>query len=214
MLNTPDSPNTPKLGMGSSSPSDSPADNNQDSYKDLGLAALVILAQFHGIAINAADIQHRYDVNGVGLDQSAWILAAREIGLKAKVSAQKLDRLHMAALPALAWREDGQHFILAKVDDERYLIQDLQQGRPVILTKDEFTDRYSGVLILVASRASILGSLAKFDFTWFIPAVIKYRRIFMEVLAVSVVIQLFALITPSWLCRIKEHTLTSMVIAM
>ena len=111
MLNIPDSPNTPELELGSPSLSDSPADNNQDSYKDLGLAALVILAQFHGIAINAADIQHRYDVNGVGLDQSAWILAAREIGLKAKVSAQKLDRLHMAALPALVWIEDGQHFI-------------------------------------------------------------------------------------------------------
>ena len=72
MLNTPDSPNTPKLGLGSPSPSDSPADNNQDSYKDLGLAALVILAQFHGIAINAADIQHRYDVNcgfgSIGMD--------------------------------------------------------------------------------------------------------------------------------------------------
>ena len=173
MLNTPDSPNTPKLGMGTQSPSDSPADNNQDSYKDLGLAALVILAQFHGIAINAADIQHRYDVNGVGLDQSAWILAAREIGLKAKVSAQKLDRLHMAALPALAWREDGQHFILAKVDDERYLIQDLQQGRPVILTKEEFTGRYSGVLILV----------------------------------VSVVIQLFALITPIFFQVVMDKVL-------
>ena len=76
MSNTPDSPNTPNQGLGSSPPSVTPADNNQDSYKDLGLAALVILAQFHGIAINAADIQHRYDVNGVGLDQSAWILAA------------------------------------------------------------------------------------------------------------------------------------------
>ena len=180
---------------------------NADLKSDLSLAALVILAQFHGIAINAGDIQHRYDVNGLGLDQSSWLLAAREIGLKAKVSSQKLERLHMASLPALVWREDGQHFILAKVDDERYLIQDLVQGRPVILTKEEFTGRYSGVLILVASRASILGSLAKFDFTWFIPAVIKYRRIFMEVLAVSVVIQLFALITPIWLCRIKAREL-------
>ena len=123
------------------------------------------------------------------------------------MSAQKLDRLHMAALPALVWREDGQHFILAKVDDERYLIQDLQQGRPVILTKEEFTGRYSGVLILVASRASILGSLAKFDFTWFIPAVIKYRRIFMEVLAVSVVIQLFALITPIFFQVVMDKVL-------
>ena len=103
---------------------------------------MAILSQFHGIAVNAADIQHRYDVNGVGLDQSAWILAAREIGLKAKVSSQKLERLHMAALPALVWREDGEHLILAKMDEERYLIQDLQQGRPVILSKEEFVGRY------------------------------------------------------------------------
>ena len=207
MPNTPDAFNSLQTDNDVNPSTVEPIHNTAQKLQDLGLAALVILAQFHGIAINAADIQHRYDVNGVGLDQSAWILAAREISLKAKVSAQKLDRLHMAALPALVWREDGQHFILAKVDDERYLIQDLQQGRPVILTKEEFTGRYSGVLILVASRASILGSLAKFDFTWFIPAVIKYRRIFMEVLAVSVVIQLFALITPIFFQVVMDKVL-------
>ena len=207
MPNTPDAFNSLQAENDATPSTADQLRDSEPNFQDLGLAALVILAQFHGIAINAADIQHRYDVNGVGLDQSAWILAAREIGLKAKVSAQKLDRLHMAALPALAWREDGQHFILAKVDDERYLIQDLQQGRPVILTKEEFTGRYSGVLILVASRASILGSLAKFDFTWFIPAVIKYRRIFMEVLAVSVVIQLFALITPIFFQVVMDKVL-------
>ena len=202
MPNNPDSIPTPIPSL-KSQPSDTDsASPHQDTHTDLGLAALVILAQFHGIAVNAADIQHRYDVNGVGIDQSAWLLAAREIGLKTKISKQNLERMHMAALPALVWREDGEHFILAKVDDERYLIQDLQQGRPVILSKEEFAGRYSGVLILVASRASVLGSLAKFDFTWFIPAVIKYRRIFLEVLAISVVIQLFA-----WLCRIKKHRL-------
>ena len=196
MQNSPDSIPTPTPSLESQPTNTDSASPHQDAYTDLGLAALVILAQFHGIAVNAADIQHRYDVNGVGLDQSAWLLAAREIGLKAKVSKQNLERMHMAALPALVWREDGEHFILAKVDDERYLIQDLQQGRPVILSKEEFASRYSGVLILVASRASVLGSLAKFDFTWFIPAVIKYRRIFIEVLAISV-----------GLCRIKKHRL-------
>ena len=70
-------------------------------------------------------------------------------------------------------------------------------GKPLLLSLADFAARFSGQLILVASRASILGSLAKFDFTWFIPAVIKYRRIFLEVLAVSIVLQLFALITPA-----------------
>lgn len=76
------------------------------------------------------------------------------------------------------WREDGQHFILARIEGERFLIQDLATGKALHLSAAEFAARYSGKLILVASRASVLGSLAKFDFTWFIPAVIKYRRIF------------------------------------
>ena len=52
-----------------------------------------------------------------------------------------------------------------------------------------------------------MGSLAKFDFTWFIPAVIKYRRIFLEVLAVSIVLQLFALITPLFFQVVMDKVL-------
>ncbi|MFP6972517.1 type I secretion system permease/ATPase, partial [Xanthomonas hortorum] len=37
---------------------------------------------------------------------------------------------------------------------------------------------------------------AKFDFSWFIPAVVKYRKLMIEVFVVSFFIQLFALITP------------------
>lgn len=179
----------------------------KSSKPDFGLVGLMILAKYHGIAANMADIQHRFATDKAGLDQTAWLLAAKELGLKARVSTQKLQRLHLANLPALVWREDGQHFILAKVDDEKFLIQDLQQNRPILLSKSDFEQRYSGQLILVTSRASVLGNLAKFDFTWFIPAVIKYRRIFLEVLFVSVILQLFALITPLFFQVVMDKVL-------
>lgn len=181
--------------------------NNNKNQPDFALVGLMILAQYHGIAANMADIQHRFATDKAGLDQTAWLLAAKELGLKARVSTQKLQRLHLANLPALVWREDGQHFILAKVDDEKFLIQDLQQNRPILLSKSDFEQRYSGQLILVTSRASVLGNLAKFDFTWFIPAVIKYRRIFLEVLFVSVILQLFALITPLFFQVVMDKVL-------
>ncbi len=119
----------------------------------------------------------------------------------------EIARLPLLALPAVVWRDDGQHFVLAKIDGDRYLIQDLALGKPVVLSQEAFAERYSGQLILVTSRASILGQLANFDFTWFIPAVIKYRRIFLEVLAVSVVIQLFALITPLFFQVVMDKVL-------
>lgn len=177
------------------------------------LSALIILAHFHGIAANPADIMHRFSgcPNG-DLSETEWLLAAKQLELKAKIVRQPLARLHMASLPALVWCDDGQHFILAKVenggaDGNKYLIQDLNTQQAIILNSAELAQRYAGKLILVASRASILGSLAKFDFTWFIPAVIKYRRIFLEVLLVSVVLQLFALITPLFFQVVMDKVL-------
>ncbi|HDX4033362.1 TPA: alpha-hemolysin T1SS ABC transporter permease/ATPase HlyB, partial [Escherichia coli] len=58
-----------------------------------------------------------------------------------------------------------------------------------------------------ASRYSVAGKLAKFDFTWFIPAIIKYRRIFIETLVVSVFLQLFALITPLFFQVVMDKVL-------
>ncbi|HEZ7615969.1 TPA: ATP-binding cassette domain-containing protein [Neisseria meningitidis] len=176
------------------------------------LSALIILAHYHGIAANPADIQHEFCASAQSdLNETQWLLAAKSLGLKAKVVRQPVKRLAMATLPALVWCDDGNHFILAKTDGggehAQYLIQDLTTNKSAVLSFAEFSNRYSGKLILVASRASVLGSLAKFDFTWFIPAVIKYRRLFFEVLVVSVVLQLFALITPLFFQVVMDKVL-------
>lgn len=127
---------------------------------DFGLIGLMVLAQYHGIATNIADIKHRFDPDGIGLDQPSWLLAAKDLGLKARVTSQKIERLHLTNLPALVWQENGQHYILAKVDGDKFLIQDLKQNCPIVLTQEEFKNKYSGQLILVTSRASVLGNLA------------------------------------------------------
>ncbi|HEZ1582206.1 TPA: type I secretion system permease/ATPase [Neisseria meningitidis] len=176
------------------------------------LSAPIILAHYHGIAANPADIQHEFCASAQSdLNETQWLLAAKSLGLKAKVVRQPVKRLAMATLPALVWCDDGNHFILAKTDGggehAQYLIQDLTTNKSAVLSFAEFSNRYSGKLILVASRASVLGSLAKFDFTWFIPAVIKYRRLFFEVLVVSVVLQLFALITPLFFQVVMDKVL-------
>lgn len=50
--------------------------------------------------------------------------------------------------------------------------------------------------MLTTRRAQIAGEDRKFDITWFIPAVVKYRRMFGEVLTASFFLQVFGLITP------------------
>ncbi|MDF7676667.1 type I secretion system permease/ATPase [Neisseriaceae bacterium ESL0693] len=170
------------------------------------LSGLTLLAHYHGVAVNQADIAHRF-ASQDDLNQQEWLLAAKDLGLKARLVKHNVDRLSLVSLPALVWQEDGQHFILAKTDNDQFMIQDLTQSGVRILSREEFVKLYSGQLILVTSRASIMAQLAKFDFTWFIPAVIRYRRIFIEVLLISVVIQLFALITPMFFQVVMDKVL-------
>ncbi|MEJ7745650.1 MAG: type I secretion system permease/ATPase, partial [Luteimonas sp.] len=91
---------------------------------------------------------------------------------------------------------DGAHFIVAKVGEDTVLIHDLILQRARVMPLAEFQAQYAGRLLQVTSRASVLGQLAKFDFRWFVPAVVKYRKLLLEVFIVSFFIQMFALVTP------------------
>jgi subfamily B ATP-binding cassette protein HlyB/CyaB len=66
---------------------------------DLGLRGLVLLAQYHGVAADAAQLAHEFGCNGEAFDETTLLLAARKLGLKAKVSALPASRLPMANLP-------------------------------------------------------------------------------------------------------------------
>lgn len=163
---------------------------------DLALRGLILLAQFHGISADESQLAHQFGRTGEVFDETTLLLAAKQLGLKAKIIQQPAERIAMASLPTLALVPDGGHFIVAKVNDENVLIHDLARQRTRSLTRAEFDELYAGRLLQVTSRASVLGQLAKFDFRWFVPAVVKYRKLLIEVLVVSFFIQMFALVTP------------------
>lgn len=174
---------------------------------DTGLLGLVLLAQFHSVAADPAQLAHQFGRGTESFNETELQLAARSLGLKARIIKQPAERIGMAALPALALSAEGEHFIIARADGKKILIHDIKLGKPVVLTQEEFTSRYHGRLLVLTSRASIASALSRFDFTWFIPAVVKYRRLLLEVLGVSFVLQLFSLITPLFFQVVMDKVL-------
>ncbi|WDD92031.1 type I secretion system permease/ATPase [Burkholderia sp. FERM BP-3421] len=163
---------------------------------DPGLSALVLIAQFHGIAANAAQIRHASGSTGDQLSVSDLLLAARSLGLKIRQVRITESRLPKTPLPALVIDERGKHFILAKCDENKALVLDAGASGPSICEPASVISRSGGQMLLFASRASLTGALAHFDFSWFVPAVVKYRKLLLEVLLVSAVLQLFGLVSP------------------
>jgi subfamily B ATP-binding cassette protein HlyB/CyaB len=161
-----------------------------------GLRSLVLIARMHGIAADPAQIRHQAGLSERQFSEEDLLRAAKAIGLKAKIVSCSSERLQFLSLPALIFDTAGNHFILAKVSEDKALIQEANGSPPRILSCDEVLARSTGRALLAASRASLVGELARFDFSWFIPAMVKYRRLLMEVLGVSLLIQLFGLVPP------------------
>ena len=191
-------------------------DESASSSKHDALAALCLIARLHQIAADPAHLAHQLGwAPSHRLSLIDLLLAAKHIGLKAKLSRTTVDRLPRSPLPALAVLRDEtgteRTVVLAQCDGQRVLFQDpsgaVQGGRPVIEPLSVFASQWTGDLILITSRASLAGELAKFDFSWFIPSLVKYRKLFGEVLVVSLFLQLFALVSPLFFQVVMDKVL-------
>ena len=121
---------------------------------------------------------------------------AKEFGLKARVSTTSWERLSGTPLPGIAALRDGGFLILGKVADDKVLVQYPASPRPEALTRQQFESMWDGRLVLMTRRAVLSDLSRRFDLSWFLGAIHKYRHLLGEVLVASFFLQLFALVSP------------------
>jgi len=185
---------------------------------DTGLLALVMMAGYHGVPVDETQLRH--ECGHEPFTAQTIILAARKFGLTAKLVRQAPDRLDRAPFPAIALDREGRFLIVGRYDAggpaenqsdtsaARVLIQRAGEA-PQVLTLDSFLAQWSGDLIFFTSKASYAGDIAKFDFSWFIPAVIKYRKLLGEVVLISLVLQVIGLVTPMFFQVVMDKVLVN-----
>jgi subfamily B ATP-binding cassette protein HlyB/CyaB len=180
------------------------------------LRALCVVARLHNIAAEPQALMHslgKGDSEPVGVDD--LLTCAARLRLKASRIGTSVDRLATTPLPALALMLDGSVRVLARCEDKRVLTQAFPDGeggagtqtRPLAEPVEAFAAAWTGELLLFASRASLAGGLAKFDFSWFIPSIVKHRRLLAEVLAISMFLQLFGLVSPLFFQVVMDKVL-------
>lgn len=161
---------------------------------DTGLDALLTLLHLQGVAADRDQLRHRFGAANFGAAEI--IRCARSLGLKARTYRTQWSRLSDCPLPAIAMLRDGSFMVIAKASADKVLVQSPQAQRPVFMERDELSVIWDGGLILMTRRAGLSDLGRRFDITWFIGAIGKYRRLFGEVLAASFFLQLFALVSP------------------
>jgi subfamily B ATP-binding cassette protein HlyB/CyaB len=92
--------------------------------------------------------------------------------------------------------------IVIKADAERLMFFEPGNDTPQVIPVGEFDTRFEPLVVALAKHPEALTDpdLAKdkpsFGFRWFVPELLKHKKIWREVLATSLVIQLLALATP------------------
>jgi ATP-binding cassette, subfamily B, bacterial HlyB/CyaB len=164
------------------------------SIPDPGLAALVMLLRFQGVGVNPEQVRHQFGGMPIGIPE--MLRCAKGFGLKARSLTTKWARLATTPLPGIAVLGDGGFLILGKAGEDKLIVQSPLEPRPALMTRAEFEAVWDGRLVLMTKRAGLTDLTRRFDVTWFLGAIHKYRRLLGEVLVASFFLQLFALVSP------------------
>jgi subfamily B ATP-binding cassette protein HlyB/CyaB len=167
---------------------------------DPALACFVLLARFLGTPADPRQIGHD---RGKGEDPYSLedlSRIAKRLGLIGRIRRCEAGELHKMPLPAVAQLIDGDAAVILKLEDDsenpRALVQFGDRERPEVWTAEELRERFAGRLLLMTSRERMAGASRPFDISWFIPALVKYRRPLRDVLIASFFLQVMALVSP------------------
>nr|WP_263010387.1 type I secretion system permease/ATPase [Stenotrophomonas maltophilia] len=161
------------------------------------MACFVALLGFLDRPADPDQLRHQLGHPEGRIDTQDLLRLAKRMDVKARVVQARVTALRDHPLPAIACLADGRYTLVLKADAENVLCFDAAaDGRPVTLSLGEFSQEFDGRLLLMTTRESVAGAVRRFDVGWFIPALVKYRRLQRDVLVASFFLQLMALITP------------------
>ena len=170
---------------------------------------------------------------GQACSRDDLLRAALSLGLKVRWARFDASSLHGLPLPAVVCLSDPtaqegcrtteRRVVLAQAQKTRVLVQDfdaamagaagaLQAGAVPpgglsILELGDFVAQWTGDTLLLTRRADLVPAATRFDIAWFIPSLVKYRHLLGEVLLISLVLQLFALVSPLFFQAVMDKVL-------
>ncbi|WP_404333526.1 type I secretion system permease/ATPase [Sphingomonas sp. MMS12-HWE2-04] len=167
---------------------------------DPALVCFVLVAKFLGVSAEPEQILHDRGRGDAAFSFDELARVSRRLGLIARTKRTEQDELAKLPTPLLFDMADGGTAILLRADaneeGSRYLIQRPDAARSEIWTGADMAERFAGTVLLMTSRERIAGEKRHFDVSWFIPALVKYRKPLRDVLIGSFFLQLAGLVSP------------------
>jgi subfamily B ATP-binding cassette protein HlyB/CyaB len=147
------------------------------------------------------------------------------------------SKLSRQSFPLVAWCKKGKNpecggsdnetlvpVLVLHADGEKVLAIGVNDAAPATISRSTFSKDYIGQITIVAPQGDagadpdhLKRCTRKFGFSWFLPELAKYKKLWQEILLASLVIQLIALATPLFTQTIIDkvvvhHTQSTLIV--
>jgi ATP-binding cassette subfamily B protein len=169
------------------------------------LRCLVNVARHHGIELSVERLRHTYAVADGPIPASLLLRMAKEAGLRARFARLTWDALMRLgqAYPALARLANGNWVVVAAAGkivagEEAVEVFDplAEQPEPLVVAKAVFCANWGGEVVVAKRSRALPDTPRPFGFRWFIPELLRQRRLFAEVAVAALMLYALGLVVP------------------
>ena len=160
------------------------------------VCALAAVLKCHEKNVDPQSLEH--ELSGrEAVELKDLVRVTKRLGMKARGVSVRPEQLIKAPLPFIGQGHNNEYFVIASVDPDKETVLVLFAGQPPCsLSFAELWEQWGGDALWMTRRFNLSLSLERFGIRWFVPVIVKYRKVLGEVVAASFFLQLFALVTP------------------
>lgn len=180
----------------------------QTEIAECGLACLAMVAGFHGHHTDLRELRNRHSITLKGATLAQVVSIAERMNFSTRAIKVELEDLKLVRCPAiLHW--DLNHFVVLKKATDRYaVIHDPARGY-CKLKLSEVSKHFSGIALELTPDSKFEKKKARrlITLTSFIKYVVGIKRSLAQIILLSLVLQVFAVVAPYYQQLVVDNVL-------
>ncbi|MGU3413087.1 peptidase domain-containing ABC transporter [Enterobacteriaceae bacterium C34A] len=182
----------------------------QTQASECGLTCVGMIANYYGHKIDMITLRRRFSTSLKGATLSDIMQVSQQLGMSARALRLEIDELHKLKLPCvLHW--DMNHFVVLKeVGKKKIVIHDPSRGRREVML-DEVSKSFTGIALELLPNANFVKKEEKETLSMLklIGNVSGIRSAFVQVMILSIGLEVFGLLTPFYSQWVMDQVLVS-----
>lgn len=180
----------------------------QTEAAECGLACLAMVAGFHGFKTDLTHLRHRFSISNHGVNLKNLMEMASRLHLVGRALKLEVEDLSQLQLPCiLHW--DMKHFVVLKsVSRSKITILDPAIGE-CQFSYQEFSEHFTGIALELqpTDDFEIKEEKQNLKLSQFWSRIVGLKRSLIQVLGLSLLLQIFALISPFYMQTVVDDVL-------